>query len=237
MGDNTGLVREVPLRDLIPDARTHDDLLAYGHAAGYAMTRAGKTEVIKALARLGTAVRIVWNPAHQPFPGSVACRSATDVVAALRDGKKYLNVQAPDGFDAQVTLLEGIKDVLFAIGGEARKQNGGDVAPYWCTIFLDEVQMVAPIGQTSGPVHALYQRVGKEGVTVWSFSQDPSQMASVVIDQAVIHVLLQVKASRVEYLKQKGIPVVEAWGWVTRPYRFALCVGNKWSRCRPVRVR
>lgn len=228
MPSNSDLLRRVSLRQLIPD-HSHDGLLAYGHAAVFAMTRSGKTELMRYLSRKSARVTITWNPAGQKMPGHVRARNAAEVRKHLAEGRRHIDIHPPAGMDAQIHLLEQISELVMAIGRKRRQRQGGDKATHWCTLLLDEVQMVAPIGQTSGPVHTLYQLAAKEGITIWSLSQDPAQMASVVIQQSLIYVCMRVKAVRVDYLEKQGVPIRAVWDHINKPHRFALIIGNDYA--------
>lgn len=233
--DPNSLVKRVSFRELLPDVKTWGDLLLRGHGAGYAMTESGKSTLERELlVRATDCRRVWWNVAQHPLPGSRTARSAAELRRQLLDGARLVNFPAPRSFEAAVERMEDVAGVLFELGESVRMANGGDQAPKWLNFTIDEVDSVAPMGQTSGPMHELYGRIAKEGVTVWGWTPDPAKVASVVPDQAIVHVLMLVKAKRVPYLERVGLPMEQLWEHVAKPYHSALIVKNQFTLLQPI---
>jgi hypothetical protein len=226
------LLSQVQARDLI-DGDSLDDLLGYGHGVGIGMTDCGKTSALRYLATNTRLLSIVWNPEHEPMPGA-PCASPEQLHKALRDGHRKVNYTPPEGDEEKVAHFIAIRSVLRSIGEAMRKARGGKEAPPWCVVFLDEVQQIASKSDRTGPVARALKEDRKRGIRYWSWTQEPGEVPHVIFTQSQVFILMEVKAFRVPYLEDYGVPMTVVWDHIQKPYHYAVVVKNHYALCSPL---
>lgn len=227
------LLTKASVRGLVPGDDL-DDFLTAGHGAGFGMTGSGKTVAIRYFAENARSQVVVFNPEDEPMPG-IRVQSPRDLWDAIAKGNRKVNYVPPEDGSA-VGHLEGVRLVLFRIGEGLRARRGGKAAPPWCVVLCDEVHLVSTKADRAGPVHSFYKLARKRGIAFWAFSQEPSEVAHICLTQPQLFLLWEVKAFRVPYLEDFGLPMSVIWHHVQRPHHFAVVAKNSYALCPPLPV-
>lgn len=228
-GEN--LLKKVPVGDLAAGGDL-DAFVTAGHGAGFGMTGSGKTVAIRWFAESLRSFVLVFNPEDEPMPGA-RCESPEELWKAIKDRQRKVNYVPPDGGAAEAHL-EAIRLMLFKIGNAMRAKRGGRSAPPWCVVLVDEVHQVSTKADRDGPIHRFFKLARKRGIVIWVWSQEPSEVAHICLTQPQFFMLWEVKAFRVPYLEEYGLPMSVIWPHLQKPYHYAVVSKNAYSRCIPV---
>lgn len=246
------LLTQVEVTELLPPGSTLDDFLTLGHGVEVAMTDTGKTNDMRYFVKETKCIAFAWNPEHEPMPG-VVCRTPHEVYDALvamdRDdytGPRKINFLPPADDDStpeaaeksdkeKRALFRACRSIMRALGDMMREARGGKAAPPWCIIFIDEVQQLTNgKSDPEGILTKALKEDRKRGIRYWMFTQEPSEVPHVLFTQSQVFMLKEVKAFRVPYLEDYGLPMHKVWRHIQKKYHYAVVVKNQYALCTPL---
>lgn len=225
----------VPLSEVVPGASSMRDFLTSGHGSIFAMTRAGKTELMRYfMKRRIKPLRVFYNPEEESVPGHQVA-DAEGLKRAIMAGHRSIVVTPPDTANNHTARFAAVAQVLWRIGDDLKRRNGGNKAPPWCILFVDEAQVVAgKDADPENPLRVILHRGLKRGIVAWCASQEPNLVSHSVMTQAQTFILLEVNRFRAPYLEGYGVPVGEIWDRLKQKYHGAVIHGNRVAFFRPI---
>lgn len=169
------------------------------HLSIIGRTNTGKTTVAKKLHDNTELYSIFFNTQDEEIKGF---RTNVWNVEKLRDHKKINFIPHHNNDMARVQLNEIVTDlqgITESIGDRSRKTR--------FVVFVDESHEIAPNNVTGTPLHFIFKRGHRYGITGVSITQRPAELDLGIVSQADLHVIFDVNDFESQYFKKKNIPI------------------------------
>ena len=169
------------------------------HLSIIGRTNTGKTTVAKKLHDNTELYSIFFNTQDEEIKGF---RTNVWNVEKLRDHKKINFIPHHNNDMARVQLNEIVTDlqgITKSIGDRSRKTR--------FVVFVDESHEIAPNNVTGTPLHFIFKRGHRYGITGVSITQRPAELDLGIVSQADLHVIFDVNDFESQYFKKKNIPI------------------------------
>lgn len=178
-----------------------DNLLANlnKHLSILGRTNTGKTTVSKKLHDNTSLISIFFNTQDEELKGY---RTTKWNVDCLKDHKKINFIPHHSNDIARIQLNEIVQDlrkITESIGDRSRKTR--------FVVFVDESHEIAPNNVTGTPLHFIFKRGHRYGITGVSITQRPAELDLGIVSQAALHVIFDVNDFESQYFKKKNIPI------------------------------
>ena len=184
------------------------------HLSIIGRTNTGKTTVAKKLHDNTDLYSIFFNTQDEEVKGY---RTTVWDVEKLRDHKKINFIPHHNNDMARVQLNEivmDLKGITESIGDRSRKTR--------FVIFVDESHEIAPNNVTGTPLHFIFKRGHRYGITGVSITQRPAELDLGIVSQADLHVIFDVNDFESQYFKKKNIPIEQVRSQLVDTHNFTI---------------
>jgi len=191
------------------------------HLSIIGRTNTGKTTVAKKLHDNTDLISIFFNTQDEEVKGY---RSTVWDKEKLRDHTKFNFIPHHNNDMARVQLNEIVMDlrgITESIGDRSRKTR--------FVVFVDESHEIAPNNVTGTPLHFLFKRGHRYGITGVSITQRPAELDLGIVSQADLHVIFDVNDFESQYFKKKNIPIDQVRSQLVDTHNFTIYDNRKFT--------
>lgn len=89
-------------------------------------------------------------------------------------------------------------------------------------IFVDESHEIAPQGLKATPLHFVFKRGTRYGITGVSITQSPAELDKAIVRQSAFHVIFEVNDFESQYFKAKNIPIDQVKAQLVDSHNFTI---------------
>lgn len=184
------------------------------HISIIGKTNTGKTTFAKMLHEYTDKISIFFNTQDEDVEGYKTKKWDYHL---LEEHKKINFI--PDWRSEIATIqLQEIKDdlqqLMLRIGDRSRKTR--------FVIFVDEAHEIALQGIKDTPLHFIFKRGKRHGITGVSITQSPADLDKGIVKQADYHVIFDVNDFENQYFKAKNIPIEGVKKYLVDSHNFTI---------------
>lgn len=184
------------------------------HVSIIGKTNSGKTTVAKMLHENTDKLSIFFNTQDENVEG-YRCRKWDRKL--LREHRKINFI--PDWRPAVATvqlknIIDDLRKITESIGDRSRKTR--------FIVFVDESHEIAPQNVKGTPLHFIFKRGNRYGITGVSITQRPAELDLGIVSQADYHIIFEVNDFESQYFKKKNIPIERVISQLTDSHNFTI---------------
>lgn len=111
-------------------------------------------------------------------------------------------------------ITQDLMQITLKIGDRSRKTR--------FLLFVDESHEIAPNNRTGTPLHFVFKRGMRYGITGISITQRPAELDKGIVSQASYHVIFDVNDFESQYFKLKNIPIEQVKDQLVDSHNFVI---------------
>ena len=184
------------------------------HLSILGRTNTGKTTIAKKLHDNTDKISIFFNTQDEEIKGYKATKWN---VKLLKEHDKINFIPHHSNDIARVQLNEIVQDlrqITESIGDRSRTTR--------FVVFVDESHEIAPNNVHGTPLHFIFKRGHRYGITGISITQRPAELDLGIVSQADLHVIFDVNDFESQYFKKKNIPIEKVKSHLVDSHNFTI---------------
>lgn len=184
------------------------------HISVIGKTNSGKTTFSKMLHENTDKFSIFFNSQDEDVEGY---RTHSWKIDLLKEHKKINFIPHWTNEVSTVQLKQIVKDlrkITDKLGDRSRKTR--------FIIFVDESHEIAPQGLRSTPLHFVFKRGTRYGITGVSITQSPAELDKAIVRQSAYHVIFEVNDFESQYFQAKKIPIEQVKDQLVDSHNFTI---------------
>lgn len=198
------------------------------HISIIGRTNTGKTTVAKKLHDNTDKISVFFNTQDEDVQGHETKKWD---VHDLKEHKKINFISHHSNDIATIQLNEIVQDlrkITESLGDRSRKTR--------FVVFVDEAHEIAPNNVTGTPLHFVFKRGHRYGITGVSITQRPAELDLGIVSQADLHVIFDVNDFESQYFKKKNIPIEQVRDQLVDTHNFTIYDNRSFTGIYTLRI-
>lgn len=208
-----------------------DRVLSGKHVLVVGMTGSGKTYwMAKVCERLPCFIFV--NPQEERIVDTVTdivTDEADKVIELLEEGYRRIQFLPDDDVVVGIDQLETIRRDLVDAGRDMHLKED----TFWVDFIIDEIQDYAWLGSRND-LENVFRRGRRYGIRGWALSQQPQNLAKVIVNNVSWQVLFRLGQYSSIYFKNYRIPIEQYQNHIDKDYHYVIYDGKKMYPCNPI---